>query len=104
MSVKRKPLSGIQTRPIETPKAAPEQSESPTGSTVQSPERPVSQHHRPSRADKAQIAAFFPPEVRKQLKLIAVEQDKTVQQLMGEALNLLFAQYQRAEIAPTERR
>lgn len=57
----------------------------------------------PSRANLVAVSAHFPPEVRKQLKAIAVEHDKTVQQLLGEALNHLFVAYGQPEIAPTER-
>ena len=65
------------------------------------PER--SPHYRSSRQGKSNVTGYFPPEVKKQLKLIAAEEDKTIQQLIGEALNMLFVHYGRAEIAPTER-
>ncbi|PJN94808.1 hypothetical protein CNY89_12280 [Amaricoccus sp. HAR-UPW-R2A-40] len=58
---------------------------------------------RPSRNGKAFVGGYFPLEVRRQIKVLAAEQDKTVQQLAGEALNLLFATYGKGEIAPTER-
>lgn len=56
---------------------------------------------QPSRAGKKPIAGFFPPDVRKQLKLMTVEQDTTLQDLMAEAFNDLFAKYGKPEIAPT---
>ena len=55
-----------------------------------------------SRAGKRQIAAYFPAAVKKQLKLLTVENDSTVQGLLAEALNDLFAKYGKPEIAPTE--
>lgn len=58
---------------------------------------------RPSRAGKSFVGGYFPPEVRRQIKTLAAEHDKTVQQLVGEALNSLFASYGKAEIAPTTR-
>lgn len=64
---------------------------------------PANTHFRPGRAEKTNVTGYFPPEVKKQLKLIAAEEDKTVQQLLGEALNLMFVKYHRAEIAPTDR-
>ena len=54
----------------------------------------------PSRAGKRQVAAYFPVPVQKQLKLLAVENDTTLQNLLGEALNDLFAKYGKPEIAP----
>lgn len=54
--------------------------------------------HRPSREDKKLIAGHFNPKVAKQLKLLAVEDDTTVQALLEEALDLLFAKKGRARI------
>jgi hypothetical protein len=53
-----------------------------------------------SRQGAVQIAAFFPEEVRTQLKVLAAEQRREIQDLMGEALNLIFVKYGKAEIAP----
>ena len=44
----------------------------------------------PSRSGKKLIAGHFSPEVAKALKMVAVEDDTTVQALVGEALTLLF--------------
>ena len=56
--------------------------------------------HPPSRAGKRQVAAYFPVPVQRQLKLLTVENDTTVQNLLAEALNDLFAKYGKPEIAP----
>lgn len=64
---------------------------------------PPAVQRKPSRAQKSHIGGYFAPDVHQQLKIIAAEQGKTVQQLMGEALNYLFSQYGKAEIAPTTR-
>jgi hypothetical protein len=48
----------------------------------------------------AVIAVHLAKEVRRQLKTLAAEQDRTVDDMVAEALNLLFAKYRRAEIAP----
>jgi hypothetical protein len=45
---------------------------------------------QPSREGTRMIAGHFPPAVSKQLKIIAAEEDSSVQELLGEALNLLF--------------
>lgn len=52
------------------------------------------------REGAVQVAAFFPPEVRTQLKVLAAEQQRDVQDLLAEALNLVFAKYGKGEIAP----
>ena len=44
----------------------------------------------PSRRGKKALIGYFDPSVSKQLKLLALEEDRTVQQLIGEALDLLF--------------
>lgn len=48
------------------------------------------------------ITAHLPPGVRQQLKVIAMERDTTVQNLLAEALNDLFAKHGKPEIAPAE--
>jgi hypothetical protein len=55
-----------------------------------------------ARRDTRQIAAHFPEEVAWQLRELAVERRRTVQALMGEALNDLFQKYGKPEIAPVE--
>jgi hypothetical protein len=56
---------------------------------------------RPGRKAVVMIAGHFPPEVRKQLHQIALDQDTTAQRLLGEARNMLFARYGKPEIAPS---
>jgi hypothetical protein len=73
---------------VETPPAAPE------------PEpAPVPRFSRPSRESKHLIGGHFPKAVAKQLRLIAVEDDTTVQALLEEALDDLFLKKGRAKIA-----
>ena len=38
--------------------------------------------------------------VRRQLKTLAAEQERKVEDMVAEALNLLFVKYRKAEIAP----
>jgi hypothetical protein len=69
------------------------------------PEAPASQsqskHAEPSpsyrtaqtRADTRQIGGHFKAEVAQTLKVVAAEQDKDVQELLAEALNMLFSRY-----------
>jgi hypothetical protein len=48
------------------------------------------------------VTGYFPPAVKKQLKIMAAEGDTTIQRLLAEALNDLFAKYGKPEIAPVE--
>jgi hypothetical protein len=45
------------------------------------------------------VAGHFPPEVQTQLKIMAAEERTTVQALLGEALDLLFAKRRNPQIA-----
>ena len=53
----------------------------------------------PSRVGRAHIGGYFSESVKRQLRILAAEQNKTTQALIGEALNLLFSNYGKAEIA-----
>jgi hypothetical protein len=51
------------------------------------------------RAGRVLIAAHFAPEVQRQLRITAAEESRTVQSLMAEALDLLFAKRGKPKIA-----
>ncbi len=53
----------------------------------------------PSRIGKKTIAAHFDPAASKQLKQIGLERDRSVQDLLREAINDLFEKYGKAPIA-----
>ena len=55
---------------------------------------------QPSRRQTKAITVHFPEEVRRQLKALAGEHGRHVDDMVAEALNLLFARYRKAEIAP----
>ena len=57
---------------------------------------------QPGRIGKVSVAGYFAPEVRRQLKRLAADADTTVQALLGEALNDLFAKHGLAEIAESD--
>lgn len=52
-----------------------------------------------NRRGKVVISGYFDPAVRKQLAVLAIEQDATQAGLIAEALNLLFEKYGRSPIA-----
>lgn len=49
----------------------------------------------PSRAGKVQISAFVSDDVRKRLKIIATQQDRSLNDLLSEGFELLFERYER---------
>lgn len=53
----------------------------------------------PSREGKKAVTGFFDPAVSRQLKQLGLEEDKTVQALLAEALNKLFEHYGKNPIA-----
>lgn len=53
----------------------------------------------PSRIGKKPVTGFFDPEVSRQIKKIALDKDKTMQELLQEALNDLFRKYDLPPIA-----
>ena len=52
-----------------------------------------------NRRGKVVISAYFDPAVRKQLAILAVEEEQTQAALLAEALNLLFEKHGRSPIA-----
>lgn len=60
-------------------------------------------YNQPSREGTAPIMAHYPRSVRDQLKILAVEEHTTIQDLLAEAINDLFAKYGKPEIAPRKK-
>ena len=56
-------------------------------------------HYRPGRVGKTAVSGFFPPPVKRQRRLMAAANDTTIQALLSEALNDLFAKHGKPEIA-----
>ena len=54
---------------------------------------------RQDRSDKRQVAGFFSPECAKQLRMLAAEQDTTVQELIRQGLNAVFHKHGKPPIA-----
>lgn len=88
MSAPRNSLQAVlerQARPAPAMPAEP----APTARD-QEPVEAGGKFFRPSRNGQKLIAGHFDPKVAKQLKLLAAEEETTVQALLGEALDLLF--------------
>lgn len=52
----------------------------------------------PSRKEEKTLIAYFDPDVIKQLKLIGMENEMTIQSMMQEAINDFFAKHGKAQI------
>lgn len=70
------------------------------GKRAEKQEPGAGKFYRASRVGKRLIAGHFPPEMAKQLKLLAAEEDTTIQALLEEALGLLFVKKGRKGIKP----
>lgn len=55
-----------------------------------------------SRIGKSNVTGYYPSAVKKQLRIMAAEKETTIQNLLAEALNDLFAKHGRPEIVPVE--
>ncbi len=53
----------------------------------------------PSRQGKKALTTWHNPAVIQQIKMIAAEENKTVQELVAEGLNLMFSKHGRKQIA-----
>ena len=58
-----------------------------------------SKSYRPVREGKRFVGAHFPPEVARQLKMLAAEDETTVQELLEQAVDLLFVKHGKAKAA-----
>lgn len=59
----------------------------------------VDESRQQNRVGKRNIAGWFDEAVHRQLRILAIEEGKTSQQLLTEALNLLFERYKKNPVA-----
>ena len=69
----------------------------PRATLTAKPEAPSSE--RPSRRNTRLIGGHFPPEIGRQLRMLAAEEDTTIQALLEEAIKLLLAKKARTGFA-----
>lgn len=69
----------------------------PTREPQQEEAKP-SRHYRPVREGKRFVGAHFPPEVARQLKVLAAEDGTTIQELLEQAVDLLFVKNGKTKI------
>ena len=53
-----------------------------------------------SRKGQINVSAYFPPEVKASLRMVQAKRGGKIQDVLGEALNLIFAEYNVPETAP----
>ena len=70
-----------------------EKKESNTEGSNPAVEKITQSHLPPSRRGKKRVEAWISPEARKHLKHIAVEEEKSQDRVMADALNLLFEKH-----------
>ncbi len=93
---KRTPLSFTVEKVA--PSAALSGGKTDLQSTAQTRKRETDETKK-GRDGRQFIAAHIPPEAAKQFKLLAVQQDKTTQDMLIEAINDVFAKYGLSRIA-----
>ena len=74
--------------------AAPPQPEAAPASPLPPRSQPA------SRRVTKPITVHFPEDVRRQLKSMAAEEGRSMEDMVAEALNLLFARHRKPELAP----
>lgn len=89
MAAPRSSLQAVLDRQALTAPPLPAEAERPRPSAIDR-EPEGGKFFRPSREGRRLIAGHFDPKVAKQLKLLAAEEETTVQALLEEALDLLF--------------
>lgn len=71
----------------------------PPATTPPQPVRSAKANRAPSRIGKRSVGGHFDPAVSRQLKVLAAEHDRKVQDLVAEALNDLFRKYNKSAVA-----
>lgn len=59
---------------------------------------------RTYREDRTNVTAYFPAEVKRQLKILSADRNQSIQRLLAEAINDFFAKNGKPEIAPLAER
>jgi hypothetical protein len=93
---------------LERPAAPPRPRQEPRALSEELAERPeregASKSFRPVREGKRFVGAHFHPEVARQLKMLAAEDNTTIQELLEQAVDLLFVKSGKAKIGDLVRK
>jgi hypothetical protein len=87
--------TGARVSAVQTPPVSDQITPTPEAATAR---------RQVSRLGTKPITVHHPEEVRRQLKALAGEQGRAVEDMVAEAFNLLFAKYRKPEIAPVKAR
>ena len=88
----KKDLTDIFNEKREQEKMAPETGAKPVGASTD-------EKLPPSRQGKRALTGWFTPETHQQVRMIAAQEDKTYEQVLGDGLNLLFEKHGMPPIA-----
>lgn len=105
MTNRKNSLQAVLERQAQGRETAPPPAVAADAGPIQAPPASVppsnkpKKFHRPSRDGRKLIAGHFDPKVAKQIKLLAAEEETTVQALLEEALDLLFVKKGKGAIA-----
>lgn len=91
------PKAASRSRPSAKAKRRPQAEQTSKGDSGE-------KFFRPARVGKRFVGAHFDPEVARQLKMLAAEDDKTIQELLEDAVDLLFVKAGKARIADLARK
>ncbi|RYD32161.1 MAG: hypothetical protein EOP86_16325 [Verrucomicrobiaceae bacterium] len=83
-------LNAQAASPPQGESASPEKEDAMAENPAAPAAKGTAKFARPSREGTRLIAGHFPPTVAKQLKILAAEEETSVQDLLHEALDLLF--------------
>jgi hypothetical protein len=92
---KKPDLAAAMKKVAALPEVGETKSQKEPSKTVESTKSDVP----PSRVGKKAITGFFDPAVSRQLKIIGLEEDKSVQAMLAEALNDYFEKHGKNPIA-----
>lgn len=95
----------VPSQPAEPEAPHPEPSEPEMAAVVSAvaPERPVGRKkHQPSREETVAITVHFPRVVRQNLRIIAGETDRQLQDVIAEGLNMVLKKHGKPALAPRE--
>jgi hypothetical protein len=95
--VAREPHTRSPAKTAASPRRRTQSREQPEADTEQG--TPSPKHYRPVRDGKRFVGAHFHPEVARQLKVLAAEDGTTIQELLEQAVDLLFVKNGKAKIA-----
>jgi hypothetical protein len=89
-------LKDLAARRAAVPEPPPDQPSRPANDRQAPPVEPSRYRTAQTRSDTRQVSGHFKPDVSQTLRLIAVEQDRDVQEILAEALNMVFQRYGKA--------